>query len=103
MKHTKLPWVKDYGGTIGHIKSVSKNGEKTPTVLRYDIGVSLGYPLFSEAEMNANAEFICRAVNSHYELLEACQIVHDILIEESQEVWSYEIRILLDAIQKAEG
>jgi len=52
---TPGPWVVDFGGTTGHIKSVAKNkSSNTPTVARYDIGI----PGVSEDEQYANAHLI---------------------------------------------
>lgn len=58
-KHTQLPWVQTHKG--GSITSPSK----PRSTIIYDEG------LFDGEEGEANAEFIVRAVNSHYELLEA--------------------------------
>lgn len=54
-KMTPGPWEKDYGGTLGHIKSVAQRDDaQTPTVLRYDVDtLSL-----SEEQKEANAEGI---------------------------------------------
>lgn len=35
MKHTPGPWEVDYGGTKGHIKSVSPELDITPTICKY--------------------------------------------------------------------
>ena len=55
-KFTPAPWKKDYGGTVGHIKSIGiKQGggyKQTPTVCRYDVK-TLSLPN-EEKEANAN-------------------------------------------------
>ena len=76
-KHTPGPWAIDFGGTIGHIKSVAtvktnEDNYMTPTVARYDVKT----PSLSEEEKKANArliaaapdmyEFIKRYVGSDY-------------------------------------
>ena len=57
-KFTPGPWVVDFGGTIGHVKSVAENEHaNTPTVARYDIRISG----VSESEQCANAHLIASA------------------------------------------
>jgi len=60
MKMTPGPWAIDYGGTIGHIKTLNPtNGKGTPTVCIYDVGIVHGYPAIeSEEERQANAQAI---------------------------------------------
>ena len=58
---TPGPWVKDYGGSLGHIKRVPVDraitGHRTPTVIRYDVEtLSMAYE-----EKQDNGEFIARA------------------------------------------
>jgi hypothetical protein len=64
--HTPGPWVVDYEGSIGHVKSVAERPDYfTPTVARYDTGaVSIG-----PDEKQANARLIAAAPD----LLEACK------------------------------
>ena len=61
-KFTKGKWVKDYNGTIGHIKSVKDEVDhvsrlKTPTVARFDVVT----PSMSDDEKEANAHLIAAA------------------------------------------
>ena len=70
MNHTPGPWVKDYNGSVGHIKSlweghgfINEKYRKTPTVARYDV-LSI---TISKEEQEANARLIAAAP----ELLEA--------------------------------
>lgn len=71
MAHTPGPWVKDYNGSLGHIKA-PKQGltpggfEKSPTVARYDV---LPDDLMSREEREANAHLISAAPD----VLEACK------------------------------
>lgn len=55
-KFTKGPWVKDYGMTLGHIKSINNaHGGLTPTVCMYSMR------FINEKEMQANAHLIAAA------------------------------------------
>lgn len=54
---TPAPWVVDYRGTIGHIKSVSRLVDQTPTVCIYDVKT----PSLSDAEKKANSSLIAAA------------------------------------------
>ena len=65
--HTPTPWKFKIGVTYAaEIIAVSKRGKEW--VIARITGAKVGS---SEAE--ANAEFVVRACNSHYDLLEACQ------------------------------
>lgn len=65
-KHTPGPWEADYGGTIGHIKSVAEYDDgRTPTVARYDVNT----PGLRAEEKEANKCLIAAAPD----LLEALQ------------------------------
>ena len=67
-KFTPGPWVVDFDGTIGHVKSVAENEyANTPTVARYDIGI----PGVSESEQYANAHLIAAAPKLYRALDEA--------------------------------
>lgn len=71
LKHTQGPWIKDYGKTVGHIKSViSEANEYTPTICRYknnnDRDIVVAYSL-SDEEVEANGLLISAAP----EMLEA--------------------------------
>lgn len=74
-KFTKGPYVKDYGGTIGHIKSVPtipNDDGSTPTIARYDM---TAMSITSEqAEANGHlfaASFSLYQVARAYEAFEA--------------------------------
>ncbi len=75
-KFTPGPWVKDYNGTIGHIKSTGvPERNATPTVARYDAFAELytngrDWPSLPKAEEQANARLIAAAPDL-YEALEA--------------------------------
>lgn len=65
---TPGPWAKDYGLTVGHIKSTAQI-DKSQTVARYDILPGL---LMPEAEQQANAHLIACAPEL-FEALEDCE------------------------------
>ena len=73
-KHTPGPWVKDHGGTLGHIKSIAPHEKGwTPTVARYDCGVVMGkkyeYVIQDEEEREANG-YMLAAAPKMYEVLQ---------------------------------
>lgn len=102
MKHTATPWEKDYGGTIGHIKSMANindpNGKypSTPTVCRYDVMT----PSISKDEQEANAAFIVKACNSFYGMLEALENVDDFMNGHDDGLGLHQV--VIDAIKQAE-
>lgn len=70
-KFTPGPWVKDYAGTIGHIKSVAERLDgKTPTVSKYPHASNdlLETLCLSDEEVEANARLIAAAPEM-YDLL----------------------------------
>jgi len=73
-KFTPGPWVVDFDGTIGHVKSVAENEyANTPTVARYDIGI----PGVSESEQYANAHLIAAAPELYKVLDEMTAFMHE--------------------------
>lgn len=102
-KHSPTPWVADYAGTHGHIKTLGYREERgsTPTVARYDIdGVSIGVD-----EQKANAEFIIRAVNCHDDLVIALDDCVSVMTKELKglAVIQPELRQALTVLAKATG
>ena len=106
MKHTPLPWIQDYGQTIGHIKAiVNSDKQATPTVCRYDVNtISI-----SKDERDANAQFIVKACNEHYkqkeinaDLLAALKEMV-ISLTERGGISMYDIALAQEAIKKAES
>jgi len=104
MKHTPGPWVKDYNGTIGHIKSLGME-KGTPIVCVYS-GIHIALSI-SKEESEANAYLITAAP----ELLEVCKEMvsaweqyaenadGDLLDDKSCEIMSK----MSKAIKKAKG
>jgi hypothetical protein len=89
--HTPLPWA-FIDGTITTADEVFKIADPycMPTVDT------------APGEMEANADFIVRACNSHYELLTACEeFVRKVDAGEARSRCSY--RQMRDAIAKARG
>lgn len=91
VKHTELPWiVSPYGypfeksrpALIWSQKTINGNQKHIANVLDripYPGMNEIGYHLISVEEKNANAEYIVRACNSHYDLLEALKnIIEDV-------------------------
>lgn len=72
--HTPLPWaIYDYGGQIPRYP---KNIIEAPTGESIAI-IEGGWPQCTQAENEANARFIVKAVNSHDALIEALQRLID--------------------------
>lgn len=71
MSHTPGPWIANYNGTLGHIKSIAEHPQgMTPTVARFD--PHLTATTVTTEQMNANAALICAAPD----LLAACKAVY---------------------------
>lgn len=106
IKHTPLPWnLKNH-----HDQNVIYGLENNQCTMEFCVAV-VNCDDRTNSENKANAEFIVRACNAHYQLLEALKALcgmqvkgHD-LIDRLQ--FSQEGRIVLDkieaAIAKAEG
>jgi len=101
MKHTPLPWVSKYVQVADKWEILGKEKDGSEKW----IGVMIWG---SEPEDEANNEFILRACNSHYELVEACKEAIDLLRDEWEgtspnSIGNKTIRQLEQAIAKAEG
>ena len=98
MKHTPLPWKTKYVQVADkwEILGANKNGTEKW------IGVMIWG---SEPEDIANNEFIIRACNSHYELLEACKRTVEMFDKNSTAMneLPYTYTRLKQVIAKAEG
>ena len=82
-KHAELPWELSYDGrTIGPVKYV------------HTVQPRVG-------ETKANAEFIVRACNSHYELLAALELCERHIIQLTNMVGSQFDKSILDAASAA--
>ena len=94
MDYTKGEWIKDYNGTVGHIKAVPEGAEAhnnkpevegyklipTPTVCRYDVIT----PSLNEEEKEANAHLIAAAPLQNGQLQtgnECLHLVQKIIVE----------------------
>jgi hypothetical protein len=98
-KHTPGPWVANYRGTVGHIKSIAENPNGfTPTVARFDIG-ALSIP---DDEKMANAQLIAAAPDllAVSKKIEACVTAYEKREDYpfAMEDWAEELRA---AIAKA--
>ena len=74
MEHTKLPWRTglNFPQTPNYIYQMNDTKQAYPiAVTRLQMGSE------DMAQAQANAEFIVKACNSHYELLEACKFLKD--------------------------
>ena len=95
-KHTPLPWTLDKRIVKWHLKLRGKSKQVIADVFA------------GRNKKRANAEFIARACNNHYDLLEACQ--HYVKWSEGNGT-EEELEVVLDeadfmiraAIAKAEG
>lgn len=80
MSHTPGPWIANYNGSLGHIKSIAEHPlGMTPTVARFD--PHLTATTVTTEQMNANAALICAAPD----LLKACKDVLAALQKATQE------------------
>ena len=59
LKHTPGPWVKDYGHTEGHIKTLHNPKVHTKTVIKYRCNMC--EEILTEEEIEANARLISAA------------------------------------------
>jgi len=97
-EHTPKPWVKDYNGTIGHIKTTHYLSQKrSPTVCKYRDEIIETICKFSEEEMEANGNLIAAAPD----LLEACKELLDMITD--NRLHGPEVYKAAQAIAKAEG
>ena len=95
MKHTPLPWKTKYVQVADkwEILGANKNGTEKW------IGVMIWG---SEPEDIANNEFIIRACNSHYELLDSLKFAKSVI--QSGECWTETCEKMIDKIiARAEG
>ena len=88
MKHTPLPWSFEKHTAGASIKGSGKEWIATLQISFVD-----------DIEAKANAEFIVRACNSHYDLLEACKKV----INNWGNLHPKDRQQLRNAVAKAEG
>ena len=97
MKHTPLPWLAD-------------NGDSEVWGIFDDNGAELAYliklpsiePSKEFDESKANAEFIVRACNCHYDLLDSLKFAKSVI--QSGECWTETCEKMIDKIiAKAEG
>ena len=91
MKHTELPWrVNEYG--FGYIEKVSDHGSDN------GIATTDNNPRLKE-ENEANAEFIVKAVNSFYGLVDALEAVDDFMNGHDDGLGLHQV--VLDALKEA--
>ena len=98
MKHTPLPWKKEiFNGEL------IVQDDDTNEYYVYICDCSSEF--MSQEEEEANAEFIVRACNSHYELLEACKRTVEMFDKNSTAMneLPYTYTRLKQVIAKAEG
>ena len=104
-KHTPLPWTYQFeqGNDWGLI-TAGKSGPIIANVNSESCPDIQSAPCFRVMPKEANAAFICHAVNNHYELLEACKVALAGFNTASNTVWakSYK-KTLREAIARAEG
>lgn len=101
-KHTPLPWHQshrqiDSGGYSTQI--YTEDGETIATMHWYPKDMGNGVTATCRAD---NAEFIVRACNAHYELLEALKLAHAALSGSNMNMNVVEKKVK-SAIAKAEG
>ena len=91
MKHTSLPWI----------MKENLHFESHPYRIYSDNGDIIADIVNQGIETEANAELVVRAVNSHYEFLEACKEALYVLNRTGADLAIEEL--LKRAIAKAEG
>ena len=92
MKHTPKPWLRDVTYIYSDIADTAIHDTPDNPCAPH------------ESEAIANAEFIVRAVNSHSDLLEACEAHKKMFITEwGQDMWIATYREMDAAINKAKG
>jgi len=106
---TPGPWVKDYGGTIGHIKCIAPNKQGfTPTVARYDMCASF----IQQDNQKANGRMIAAAPEMLEALIDLARrkeyAAYNAYMEngwgdESEKKAVAEIKPYTDIIEKATG
>jgi len=89
-KHTPLPWLTTKHGTPAY----------SPQFGVYAEGEPKDHCIVKGDSAEADSEFICRAVNSHYELLEACKVA---LVHLDETLHKEAIAKAKSAIARAEG
>ena len=113
-EYTKGEWIKDYGGTKGHIKAVPEGAEAhntvpeamsrdyklipTPTVCKYDVNT----PSLTEEEKQANADRIVDCVNGCKDIENPLAVKE--LYEALKEIYEdYGFAFIKDILAKAGG
>lgn len=95
MKHTKLPWTAFDCATHWEVYGI---GEKhNPMVVPLNIGLTAKRTMTTKA----NAEFIVKACNTHYDLLEALDLITGGLMNDSPKNPEKQRKALLKIAQQA--
>lgn len=99
-EHTPGPWVMNYRGTIGHIKSIADiRSGLSPTVTKFGEGFSANS--ISHEESLANARLIAAAPELLAAMKQCLQLIEHM---ESQHCRNFDAgNVARDAIQKATG
>lgn len=84
--HTPGPWVRDYGMTMGHIKSTGNEDHYTPTVCHYDGLHELRHKspemcekILPMSEVDANAHLIAAAPAMKDEILRQRAVIDELV------------------------
>lgn len=103
-KHTPLPWGIHHGDDYSAILNTpeSSTSEFIANIYSDDIGYTYEDDVVNR---QANADFILKACNSHYELIEALNaIVRTQADSDSESVLAYELAEIAEkALKKAKG
>jgi hypothetical protein len=105
MKHTELPWTCSKPLKGFNTESISVDKDEGANSKRMIFEISSNFLCCSELneEDRANAKFIVKACNSHYELLEALQLTLKLLSgDPCKDVNEKPIDIIKRAVQNAE-
>jgi len=100
-QHTPTPWQVSHGATGGNIYPVNSHSHRTR--IDYDFPSAITTEDYKQCQNNA--EFIVKAVNCFDDLVEACKVALDYMLDEksSDVTGAQALLIIKQALARAEG